>query len=466
MPLIVSPSAAAAAPPASPSNRTTARSADQDPGQAGSFGEVMARSLEAGRERTEEPAIRPAPSKPVRRPADAEDSPVQDSANPMAALLAAPLENRLNTTITAAAAAATTILGSAAAAAGPAENSGTPLGTPAASGLGELLPAAPAGLGDASALMAGSDAKAALTPGLAAIPSTSADSAPAQVRETPSRKGVPLAAALGAHAALAPGLAVSVATGADPVLVPARETPPSHAMPMATDLSAAAAQADAASAGLPDPSSGPGDDGAQSRAAALDGRAEVPLETADTRPFSSAGGLALSAGAALQQPGNVSAPNAPSPVASALLLPDIGSSEWAKALGQQVIHLSAADRQVAELQLNPPGLGPLKVTLSMNDQQMQAAFISAHSSVRAAVESALPQLRALLAESGISLGQTSVGAESQPRTAFANGQGDSGRQSPRSANPARDAATAALFSTPAVAVQHRPGQGLRIDTYA
>jgi len=102
----------------------------------------------------------------------------------------------------------------------------------------------------------------------------------------------------------------------------------------------------------------------------------------------------------------------------------------------------------------------------MNDQQMQAAFISAHSSVRAAVESALPQLRALLAESGISLGQTSVGAESQPQTAFANGQGDSGRPSPRLAYLARDAATAALFSTPAVAVQHRPGQGLRIDTYA
>lgn len=420
MPLIVSPSAAAPAPPASPGSRAPARSDDQDTVQTGSFGEAMARSREAGRERTVEPAIKPTPSKPVRRPADAEKSPVQDSVNPMAALLAAPLENRLDVTATAATAATAAIPGRAAAAAGPAANPGAPT----APGLGELLPAAPAGLGDASAPVAGSDTQSGLAPNLVAIASNSADSSPAQ------------------------------------------DIPLGHTIPMATDSPAVTAQADATSAGLSDPSAGSGDDGAKSRAVALDGRAGLSPEAADTTLFSGAGWLALPAGAALQQPGNASAPNAPSPVASALLLPDIGSSEWAKALGQQVINLSTTDRQVAELQLNPPGLGPLRVTLSMNDQQMQASFISAHSSVRAAVESALPQLRAVLAESGISLGQTSVGAESQPRNAFANGQGHLGSQSPRPAYPARDAATAALFATPAVAVQHRPGRGLRIDTYA
>ena len=414
MPLIVSPSAAAPAPPASPGSRAPARSDDQDTVQRGSFGEAMARSREAGRERTVEPAIKPTPSKPVRRPADAEKSPVQDSVNPMAALLVAPLEDRLDVAATAA------IPGCAAAAAGPAANPGVP----AAPGLGELLPAASAGLGDASAPVAGSDTQSGLAPNLVAIASNSANSSPAQ------------------------------------------DIPLGHTIPMATDSTAVTAQADATSAGLSDPSAGSGDDGTKSRAVALDGRAGLSPEAADTTLFSGAGWLALPAGAALQQPGNASAPNAPSPVASALLLPDIGSSEWAKALGQQVINLSTTDRQVAELQLNPPGLGPLRVTLSMNDQQMQASFISAHSSVRAAVESALPQLRAVLAESGISLGQTSVGAESQPRNAFANGQGHLGSQSPRPAYPARDAATAALFATPAVAVQHRPGRGLRIDTYA
>src|SRR3989338_10094289 len=111
------------------------------------------------------------------------------------------------------------------------------------------------------------------------------------------------------------------------------------------------------------------------------------------------------------------------------LAPEVGSSEWGKALGQQMIHMGKGGEQVAELQLNPPGLGPLKVTLSMNDHQVQAIFVSAHSSVRAAVEAALPQLRTTLADSGISLGNTSVNAESQQQAAFAQGQNGQNEQS-------------------------------------
>ena len=134
-----------------------------------------------------------------------------------------------------------------------------------------------------------------------------------------------------------------------------------------------------------------------------------------------------------------------------------------------MIHLSTTDHQMAELQLNPPGLGPLKVTLSMNDQQMQVAFVSAHSSVRSAVEAALPQLKGLLAESGISLGQTSVGAESQAQTAFSGSQNNPGSQSPRGGAYLRGASMGAaggLFSLQPTAPAVRPSQGLRIDTYA
>jgi flagellar hook-length control protein FliK len=153
----------------------------------------------------------------------------------------------------------------------------------------------------------------------------------------------------------------------------------------------------------------------------------------------------------------------PAPVATALLAPPVGSSEWTKALGQQVIHMGTADHQIAELQLNPPGLGPLKVTLSINDQQMQAMFVSAHSSVRAAVEAALPQLRAQLAESGISLGNTSVGAESQPQTAFADGQNGQNGQSPRGTY--RMAETDPLLPGRPVTA-HVRSISTRIDTYA
>lgn len=95
------------------------------------------------------------------------------------------------------------------------------------------------------------------------------------------------------------------------------------------------------------------------------------------------------------------------------IAPEVGSDKWAPALGQQLARMSTSGNHTAELNLNPAGLGPLKVTLSMGDNQAQAMFVSAHESVRKAIEAALPQLRNSLSEQGITLGQTSVGAETR-----------------------------------------------------
>ena len=118
----------------------------------------------------------------------------------------------------------------------------------------------------------------------------------------------------------------------------------------------------------------------------------------------------------------------PSPVKLALS-PPVGSDGWGTALGKQMIWMGNTNNQSAELHLNPPDLGPLKVTLTINDNQAQAMFVSAHQSVRSALEAALPQLRSSLAESGISLGNTSVSADTQQpqqqsqQSAFAQNQG-------------------------------------------
>lgn len=95
------------------------------------------------------------------------------------------------------------------------------------------------------------------------------------------------------------------------------------------------------------------------------------------------------------------------------LAPEVGSEKWAPALGQQLARMSIGGHHTAELNLNPAGLGPLKVTLSIGENQAQAMFVSAHESVRKAVEAALPQLRTSLSEQGITLGQTSVGADTR-----------------------------------------------------
>lgn len=95
--------------------------------------------------------------------------------------------------------------------------------------------------------------------------------------------------------------------------------------------------------------------------------------------------------------------------------------QWPADFGRQMVTLAqtAHNRiQTAELRLDPPDLGPLRITININDNVAQAVFVSAHASVRHAVESALPQLQQQLAQAGISLGQTSVNDQGQQQTPF------------------------------------------------
>jgi flagellar hook-length control protein FliK len=100
------------------------------------------------------------------------------------------------------------------------------------------------------------------------------------------------------------------------------------------------------------------------------------------------------------------------PVHTALWLePRIGAAGWDNALGQKVLWMVSNQQQVAELNLDPPDLGPLQVILSITDDQASATFVSQHADVRQALEAALPRLKEMMAESGISLGNTTVSAD-------------------------------------------------------
>lgn len=95
------------------------------------------------------------------------------------------------------------------------------------------------------------------------------------------------------------------------------------------------------------------------------------------------------------------------------LAPAVGAPGWDSALAQKVIWQVGQQQQVAELHLNPPQLGPLQVQVSMAADQggnvATAHFVSQHAAVREAIEAAMPRLREMLAESGIALGNTTVG---------------------------------------------------------
>ncbi|GGX78089.1 flagellar hook-length control protein [Litchfieldella qijiaojingensis] len=112
--------------------------------------------------------------------------------------------------------------------------------------------------------------------------------------------------------------------------------------------------------------------------------------------------------------GAASAPaQATNPMLASTLPAHVSSPQWSQQLGQQLVGLHQRGGQRVELHLNPAELGPLSVSLKVNEHGAQAQFLSAHAQVRTAIEQAIPQLREALEEQGISLGETMVGEHPQ-----------------------------------------------------
>lgn len=93
----------------------------------------------------------------------------------------------------------------------------------------------------------------------------------------------------------------------------------------------------------------------------------------------------------------------------------VRSPMFGQELGERIVWLSSRQGQVAEIALNPPHLGPLEVKLSLSGGEAGAQFFSPHAQVREAIEAALPRLREMLAEAGVTLGQAQVRQESFSR---------------------------------------------------
>lgn len=88
--------------------------------------------------------------------------------------------------------------------------------------------------------------------------------------------------------------------------------------------------------------------------------------------------------------------------------------QWADDFSQKVTWMATQRTQSAQLHLNPAQLGPLEVSLKLNGDQATVQFTSAHAAVRDAIEQSIPRLRDMLADSGISLGNTTV-SDQAPR---------------------------------------------------
>jgi len=112
----------------------------------------------------------------------------------------------------------------------------------------------------------------------------------------------------------------------------------------------------------------------------------------------------------------------PLPVAHA-----VGTPGWNEEVGNRIAWMASRNESRAELVLTPPQMGRVEVNLTVKGDMATASFVSASPAVREALEAALPRLREALAEAGIQLGQTQVGAEHAGQSALADRRGQSGR---------------------------------------
>ncbi len=182
----------------------------------------------------------------------------------------------------------------------------------------------------------------------------------------------------------------------------------------------------------------------------------IPLQRAEGRiePGADAGQTRITVAQPTQ---NLQAAINPSPSQSALSLAPAGDaslagllrqgtdlintpvreSAWGQQLGERVVMMAGNQLKQAEIRLTPAELGPLRVQVSVDDGAAHVTFHAQHAVTREALEQALPRLREMLAENGLSLGQADVSdrgvgegnREREPGGRFPGSPADDGQDS-------------------------------------
>jgi flagellar hook-length control protein FliK len=144
----------------------------------------------------------------------------------------------------------------------------------------------------------------------------------------------------------------------------------------------------------------------------------------------------------------------------------VGNHGWDGEVGEKIAWMANRNESRADLVLNPPHLGRIEVSLSVNGDQANVSFASANPAVREALENAVPKLREVLQGAGISLGQTQVGAESFQQQANNRENGDNPNRG-NSSGRGIDTALSNVVSTGSSSASQwlRRGNGL-VDTFA
>ena len=127
--------------------------------------------------------------------------------------------------------------------------------------------------------------------------------------------------------------------------------------------------------------------------------------------------------ASMQQPAVLADPLSPS--AQSMITEQLGRPEWGQGMGKQILWMVNQNLGRAEIRLNPANLGPMEVRIDLDNDQVSVAFTSRHAEVREAVEQALPRLREMLEEKGLSLADTDISRHSFAEQRQTYGDADS-----------------------------------------
>ncbi len=112
-------------------------------------------------------------------------------------------------------------------------------------------------------------------------------------------------------------------------------------------------------------------------------------------------------------------------VYQSMLQQPFGQPGWEHGVGKQIMWLANQNINHAELKLNPANLGSLDVRIEMKKDGVNVVFSSQHGMVRHAIEQSLPQLREMMAQQGLNLGDAGISQHSfsgQQQNAFTQQQ--------------------------------------------
>jgi|GEM_PF-1808838 len=164
------------------------------------------------------------------------------------------------------------------------------------------------------------------------------------------------------------------------------------------------------------------------------------------------------AGMLQNQPVSAAQTAAANLASNSLITTPPGKEGWNQAIGQRVMWMVGAAQQSATLTLNPPEMGPLQIVINVHNDKTDTAFFSDRQEVRQALQDGMDNLREMMKEAGINLGQTNINQRDKMTQDFMQQQQQAARQN--TGDSAQTAEESSVSATPT-----RVGLGL-VDTFA